>query len=82
MVTVKLFGLLRLDSGLQQFVSNAQSVKELYDELIHLAAANGKIITEKDIKSSAVLVNGLQVGKNTKLKDGDQVMFMSMVAGG
>ena len=82
MVTVKLFGLLRLDSGLQQFTSNAQSVKELYTELIQLAADNGNIITEKNIKSSAVLVNGQQAGKNTKLKDGDQIIFMSMVAGG
>ena len=82
MVTVKLFGLLRLDSGVQQFESKAETVKELYSELIQLAAENGKIITEKNIKSSAVLVNGQQIGRNKKLKDGDQVIFMSVVAGG
>ena len=82
MVTVKLFGLLRLDSGVKEFVSNASTIKELYAELKQLAADNGNIITEKNIKSCALLVNGQQADKNIKLKDGDQVVFMSMVAGG
>ena len=82
MITVKLFGLLRLDSGVKEFVSNASTIKELYAELKQLAADNGNIITEKNIKSCALLVNGQQADKNTKFKDGDQVVFMSMVAGG
>jgi molybdopterin converting factor small subunit len=82
MVTVKLFGLLRLDSGVKEFVSNASTIKELYAELKQLAEDNGNIITEKNIKSCALLVNGQQADKNIKLKDGDQVVFMSMVAGG
>ena len=82
MVNVKLFGLLRMDSGIKEFTSQAIKVKELYAELIQLSAKQGNIITEKNIKSCAVLVNGQQADKNTRLKDGDQVIFMSMVAGG
>ncbi len=82
MVTVKLFGLLRMDSGVKEFTSNAATVKELYTELKQLAEEHGNIITEKNIKSCALLVNGQQAGRNIKLKDGDQVVFMSMVAGG
>jgi len=82
MVTVKLFGLLRMDSGIKQFTSDAASVKELYTELQQLASKNGNTITQKNIRSCAVLVNDIQADKNTKLKDGDRVVFMSMVAGG
>lgn len=82
MVTVKLFGLLRIDSGVKEFTSQARTVKELYAELIQLASKQGNTITEKNIKSCALLINGQQADKNTKLKDGDQVVFMSMVAGG
>ena len=82
MVTVKLFGLLRMDSGIKEFTSVATSVKELYTEIQQLAAKQGNIISEKNIKSCAVLINGQQTDKKTKLNDGDQVVFMSMVAGG
>lgn len=82
MVKVKLFGLLRLDSGVKEFTAEAKTVKELYPKLMELAKHNGNNITAKNINSSAVLVNGQQANKNTKLCDGDEVVFMSMVAGG
>lgn len=82
MVKVKLFGLLRLDSGVKDFATEAERVKDIYQVLIEMAGKNGKTITAKNISSCAVLVNGQQANKNTKLKDGDQVIFMSMVAGG
>ena len=82
MVKIKLFGLLRLDSGVKEFEAEVSSVKDIYPLLIEKAQQNGKNITVKDIKSSAVLVNGQQIGRNKKLKDGDQVIFMSVVAGG
>ena len=82
MVKVKLFGLLRLDSGVKEFTAEAEKVKDVYDVLIEMARQNGKIITAKNVGSCAVLVNGQQATKNTKLNDGDQVIFMSMVAGG
>ena len=82
MVKVKLFGLLRLDSGVKEFTAEAEKVKDIYEVLIEMARQNGKTITAKNVSSCAVLVNGQQATKNTKLKDGDQIVFMSMVAGG
>lgn len=82
MVNVKLFGLLRLDSGVKEFAAEAERVKDIYTVLIEMAKQNGKTITARNIGSCAVMVNGQQANKNTKLNDGDQVIFMSMVAGG
>ena len=82
MVNVKVFGLLRLDSGIKNFTVEAERVKDIYPVLTQLAQQNNSPITIKNIKSCAVLVNGQQADKNTKLCDGDEVIFMSMVAGG
>ena len=82
MVKVKLFGLLRIDSGIKELSAEADIVKDIFHVLIEAASRNGKTITVKDINSCAVMVNGQQATKNTKIKDGDEVVFMSMVAGG
>lgn len=82
MVKVKLFGLLRIDSGIKELSAEADIVKDIFPVLIEAASRNGKTITVKDINSCAVMVNGQQATKNTKIKDGDEVVFMSMVAGG
>ena len=82
MVRVKLFGLLRIDSGIKELSVEADAVKEIFPILIETASRNGKTITIKNINSCVVMVNGQQATKNTKLKDGDEVVFMSMVAGG
>ena len=82
MVNVKVFGLLRLDSGIKNFAVEAERVKDIYPMLTQLAQQNNNPITIRNIKSCAVLVNGQQADKNTKLCDGDEVIFMSMVAGG
>ncbi len=82
MVKVKLFGLLRIDSGIKELSAEADIVKDIFHVLIEASSRNGKTITVKDINSCAVMVNGQQATKNTKIKDGDEVVFMSMVAGG
>ena len=82
MVKGNLFGLLRIDSGIKELSAEADIVKDIFPVLIETASRNGKTITVKDINSCAVMVNGQQATKNTKLKDGDEVVFMSMVAGG
>ena len=82
MVKVKLFGLLRIDSGIKELSAEADIVKDIFHVLIEAASRNGKTITIKDINSCAVMINGQQATKNTKIKDGDEVVFMSMVAGG
>lgn len=84
MVNVKLFGLLRLDTGIKEFDTEAKNVGEVYDILLaktKQADPQAKV-TIKNVQSCAVLVNGKTASKRTKLADGDKVVFMSMVAGG
>lgn len=84
MVKVKLFGLFRLDTGLKEMELEAASVKELYPLLLERAKAArpDTKITAKDIDGCIVMINGEQAKKNSRLKDGDEVMLMSPVCGG
>lgn len=75
MITVKLFGLVRLETGIKELQIDAANVKELKKEL-------SRQISEEKIKGCVLLVNGRQASRFTKLKDGDQVMLMPPVAGG
>ena len=76
MITVKLYGLLRIESGIKETRLEAETVKEVLDTL----AASG--ISRKDLNSCLILVNGRSAGKRRKLADGDTVVLMSPVAGG
>ena len=76
MITVKLYGLLRLDSGIKGKQLEASTVKEVLDAL----AVCG--IDRKDLSSCMILVNGNSANKRDKLTDGDTVVLMSPVAGG
>ena len=76
MITVKLFGLLRLDSGIRERQLEAQNVKEVFS---HLCQAG---ISKQDLEGCTVLINGKQANKRSKLQDGDTVVLMPPVAGG
>jgi molybdopterin converting factor small subunit len=76
MITVKLYGLLRLDSGLKETQIKAATVREVLENL----EACG--ISQKDLNSCIILVNGNSANKRSKLTDGDTVVLMSPVAGG
>ena len=76
MITVKLYGLLRIESGIKEKQLEASTVKEVLDAL----AACG--IDRKDLCSCVILVNGTNANKRSKLKGGDTVVLMSPVAGG
>lgn len=84
MVTVKLFGLFRLDTGLKSLRAEAANVKELYPILLAEAkkAKPDTRITAADIDGCIVVINGKQARKNSPLRDGDQVSLMSPVCGG
>lgn len=84
MVTVKLFGLFRLDTGLKELSAEASVVRDLYPVLLAEAKKvnPATTITGKDIDGCIVLVNGKSAKKSTKLKNGDTVMLMSPVCGG
>ena len=76
MITVKLFGLLRLESGIKQRQMEVSSVKEVLEELADAG------ISRKDLAGCVIFVNGEQAGKRRKLTDGDTVVLMPPVAGG
>ena len=75
MITVKLFGLVRLETGIKQLQIEAANVKQLQKALT-------QYIPEEKVKGCVLLVNGKPANRFTKLKDGDQVMLMPPVAGG
>ena len=84
MITVKLFGTFRLDSGIKEMQIDAKSVKELYpvvmDEVLKVNPYT--TLSMKDVKGCIVSIGGKQVGPRTKLKDGDVVYLVPAVAGG
>ena len=84
MVTVKLFGTLRLDCGVKSLSVEARSVKELYPlvlrEILSVRPDSG--VTEAALRGCHVAVNGKQVTARAALRDGDEVWLFPPVAGG
>ena len=76
MITVKLYGLIRIESGIKEKQLEAMNVRDLLEQL----ASHG--IAKSDLDGCVVLVNGKNAGKRCKLTDGDTVVLMSPVAGG
>ena len=76
MITVKLYGLLRIESGIKEKQLKAATVKEV----LEILAAYG--IPPKDLNGCVILVNGNSASKRSKLTDGDTVVLLSPVAGG
>lgn len=76
MITVKLYGLLRLDSGVRAKRLEAKTVKDVLDSLADCG------IPKKDLEGCVIFVNGDSAGKRSRLTDGDTVVLMSPVAGG
>jgi len=84
MVHVKLFGLLRLDTGLKELDAEAATVGELYPILLREAKRRkpATAITARDVDGCVILINGKQGKKSSRLRDGDEVLLMSPVCGG
>ena len=76
MITVKLYGLLRIESGIKEKQLEAADVKAVLEQLAECG------IDRKDLNSCVILVNGTGANKRSKLTDGDTVVLMSPVAGG
>ena len=84
MVTVKLFGTLRLESGIRELSCDAETVKALYPALMReiRACRADTALTERDLRGCLVAVNGVPAGPRTRLRDGDTVSFFPAAAGG
>ena len=76
MITVKLYGLLRINSGIKERQIEAVSMKDVWNDLM----AQG--IDKKDLNGCIILINQKSANKKSKLTDGDVVQLMSPVAGG
>ncbi len=78
MITVKFFGILRIESGIKELTLEASTVKALCKAI----CAHTDRISAKELERCVVLINGQEAKKHSKLQDGDQVTFLSPVAGG
>ena len=76
MITVKLYGLLRIQSGIKEKQLEVSTVTEILEVLADCG------IPRKDLNSCVILVNGNSANRRSKLTDGDTVVLMSPVAGG
>ena len=76
MITVKLYGLLRLDHGIREKQLEAKTVKDVLDTLADCG------IPRRELGGCVILVNGNSAGKRSRLTDGDTVVLLSPVAGG
>ena len=76
MITVKLYGLLRIDSGIKERKIEAASIREVFQDLTQQG------ISQKDLNGCIILVGGKPANKRSSLQDGDVVQLMSPVAGG
>lgn len=78
MITVKLFGLLRLESGIKELHIEADNVKSLFKAI---CSQTDKVSLD-DLNGCIITINGNQGNKRSTLHDGDVVILMSPVAGG
>jgi len=76
MITVKLYGLLRIESGIRAKQMEAATVKDVLKNLSNCG------LTKKDLDGCIILINGKPANRKSKLTDGDTVVLMSPVAGG
>lgn len=77
MVKIKLFGSLRLKTGLKELDADIHKVKEAFPLL---AEATG--LKEKEFKQCVMLINGKQVKANALLVDGDELELLTPAGGG
>ena len=84
MVTVKLFGMLRLEAGVKELRLEAGSVRELIPLVFREIRRQRPdcAVEERDFRACLTAVNGVRVSPRTKLRDGDVVYFFPPAAGG
>lgn len=73
-VKVRLYGVIRLKTGVTGFETEAGTLEELQKQIPG--------VTLKEAKDLIVLVNGEKAGRRCKLKTGDEVVLMSPAGGG
>ena len=84
MVTVKLFGILRLETGVKELQLEAGSIRELVPLVCREIRRQRPdcAVSEKDFRTCLAAVNGVRATVRTKLRDGDVVCFFPAAVGG
>lgn len=78
MVTVRLFGTLRLDAKRRSLAVEAVTV----EAMLTVAAAELGLPNRSLLEQSVIFVNGERSGLRSRLQDGDEVYLLSPAAGG
>lgn len=78
MVTVRLFGTLRLDAKRRSLEVEAATV----EAMLTVAAAELGLPNRSSLEQSVIFVNGERSGLRSRLRDGDEVYLLSPAAGG
>ena len=76
MITVKFYGLMRVESGIRELRVEAINLKTLYARLQEAG------LNKQELKGCCVLVNGVPAARTVKLQNGDVVQLLPPVAGG
>ena len=76
MITVKLYGLMRVESGIRELQIEADTIKTMYAQL----QAAG--LNKQDLNGCYVLCNGKPAARTIRFKHGDLVQLLPPVAGG
>ena len=84
MVTVKVFGLLRLETGIRELQAEAGRVQDIYPLLMEAIRRENPdtALTEKMLHACLIAVNGKKAGFRTRLNEGDVVYLFPAAAGG
>ena len=77
MITVRLFGTLRLDTKRRSLTVEAATVAEMLERAAVELGVSGSVLAQ-----SVVFVNGEKATLRSCLRDGDEVYLLSPAAGG
>jgi molybdopterin converting factor small subunit len=77
MITVRLFGTLRLDAKRRSLTVEASTVAAMLSRVAAELAVRGRVLEQ-----AVVFVNGEKATLRTRLRDGDEVYLLSPAAGG
>lgn len=74
MIKVSVYGVIRLQTGVSHFETEAETLRELKGMLPG--------VTREEAEDLLVLVNGKSVKKNYRFQEKDEVVFLSPAGGG
>lgn len=77
MIKAKLFGVLRLNSGISTMLVEADRVGDVIKKIAETGNAD-----QKELKQCVILVDGKRATPHTRLCDGNEVVFLSPAGGG